>query len=250
MLIQTVEEAERKLAADINGALSRRVFASLLSEIYVFDAESLRFLKVSEGARRNIAYSMTELRALSPWDLKPDIPKSTFREMVAPLLKKETTALHFETLHKRKDGSLYPVEAHLQLLGEDGPPVFVANIVDLSEKRVTQEEQKKLALVAERAANAVAIADAEGRIEWVNEAYVQLTGYTLEEIRGKTPGSFLHGPETDRAVVARVKERLMAGKDVHAELVNYHKSGRTYWCELRVQPVCRPDGEVDTCLSP
>ena len=248
MIVRTVEDAERKLAADIDRELSRRVFDSLLSELYVFDAESFRFVKVSEGARRNIAYSMAELRALTPWDLKPDISKSTFREMVAPLLKKETTALHFETVHKRKDVSLYPVEAHLQLL-EDGPPVFVANIVDMSEKRMVQEEQRKLALVAERASNAVAIADAEGRIEWINEAYVQLTGYTLEEIRGKTPGSFLHGPKTDRTVVAHVKERLRAGKNVHAELINYHKSGRTYWAELRIQPICRPDGTVEKYVA-
>ena len=249
MIVHIVDDAERKLAGDINGELSRRLFDSLLSEVYAFDAESFRFVKVSKGARRNIAYSMAELRALTPWDLKPDISKSTFREMVAPLLKKETSALHFETVHKRKDGSLYPVEAHLQLLAADGPPVFVANIVDMSEKRMAQEEQRKSALVAERATNAVAIADAEGRIEWINEAYVQLTGYTLEEIRGKTSGSFLHGPETDRAVVARVKERLRAGKDVHAELINYHKSGRTYWAELRIQPICRPDGSVEKYVA-
>ena len=249
MPIQTLKDAEQKLSAYTNEKLYQRVFNSLSHEIYVFDAETFLFVNVNKEARRNLDYSMTELRGLTPWDIKPDIQKSAFRIMIAPLLHKETEALNFETAHKRNDGSLYPVQVNLQLFANEGSAVFVANILDISEKRKTQEEQRKLALVAEKTSNAVAIADAEGRIEWVNEAYVQLTGYTLEEIRGKTPGSFLHGPDTDRAVVTRVKEKLMAGIGVHAELLNYHKTGRKYWVELRIQPVCRPNGTIEKYVA-
>jgi len=66
----------------------------------------------------------------------------------------------------------------------------------------SEAEAKKLALVASRTENLVIISDPEGRIEWVNEAFTRITGYTLQEVQGAKPGSFLQGPETDGATVA------------------------------------------------
>jgi len=66
----------------------------------------------------------------------------------------------------------------------------------------SEAEAKKLALVASRTENLVIISDPEGRIEWVSEAFTRITGYTLQEVQGAKPGSFLQGPETDGATVA------------------------------------------------
>ena len=68
-----------------------------------------------------------------------------------------------------------------------------------------EAEAKKLSLVAARTTNAVVLTDPQGRIEWINEGFVRLTGFELEEVQGKTPGSFLQGPETDPAVVDKLE---------------------------------------------
>jgi diguanylate cyclase (GGDEF)-like protein/PAS domain S-box-containing protein len=243
-----IDTTNRKEAEDLSQRLGRILEASL-NEIYVFDAKSFCFVQVNEGARRNLGYTMDELRGLAAWDLKPEISEPRFRKMVDPLLDGETEVLRFETVHRRKDGSVYPVEVHLQLFAEETPAVFVAIILDITAMRAAQEEQRKLALIAERTSNGIAIADSEGRLEWVNQAYVELTGYTLEEIKGRTPGSFLHGAETDRAVVAKFRQELMAGKVAHAELLNSHKNGRTYWVDVHIQPLCRPDGTVEKYVA-
>ncbi|MBZ0211218.1 MAG: EAL domain-containing protein [Hyphomicrobium sp.] len=242
-------ESKAARAADAEDAMCQRVFNWLCHEIYVFDAATFHFVKANRAAQRNIGYCMGELHDLAPWDLKPDIPKSAFRDLAKPLLAGDRALVNFATTHKRRDGSLYPVEVDLQLMAHQGPPVFVANVRDTSASRLVEEHRSKLALVAEKACNAVAIADAEGRIEWVNEAYERLTGYTLAEVQGRTPGSFLHGPGTDRVVVARIKQELMAGHEAHAELLNYHKSGRQYWAELRIQPIRGADGTVERYVA-
>jgi PAS domain S-box-containing protein len=108
----------------------------------------------------------------------------------------------------------------------------------------SEVETDRLALVASRTENLVIISDPKGRIEWVNEAFTRITGYTLQEVQGARPGSFLQGPETDGATVAYMRERLSEGKGFNAEVINYSKSGRKYWVQIEVQPVCDDSGEL------
>jgi PAS domain S-box-containing protein len=125
-----------------------------LNEIYVFDAETLRFVEVNRGARENIGYSMDELRRMHPHDIKPGLTAAEFDELVAPLRSGATDKLEFVTTHQRKDGSRYPVEVHVQLMTLAARPVFVAIILDITsrvkaEKALRQSEQRlELALAA------------------------------------------------------------------------------------------------------
>ena len=112
-----------------------RIFDESLNEIYVFDAETFKFLNVNKEAQRNIGYSMDEMTSMTPVDIKPDIDDLYFKELIAPLINSDTGKVKFETTHARKDGSTYPVEVHLQLsnLGENR--VYVAFILDITERR-------------------------------------------------------------------------------------------------------------------
>jgi PAS domain S-box-containing protein len=101
--------------------------------------------------------------------------------------------------------------------------------------RASEAEARKLALVASRTDNAVIIADRAGRIEWVNEGFTRISGYRLDEVRGRTPGSFLQGPDTDPAVVAQMRECLAAGRGFNVEIVNYHRNGTPYWLAIEMQ---------------
>ena len=108
----------------------------------------------------------------------------------------------------------------------------------------SEAEARKLALVASRTENIVIITDPQGRIEWVNEDFTRITEYTLQEVRGATPGSFLQGPETDEETVAYMRERLSKGEGFVVEVINYSKSGREYWVQIEVQPIYETSGEL------
>ena len=108
----------------------------------------------------------------------------------------------------------------------------------------SEAQAKKLALVASRTENIVIITDPRGRIEWVNDAFTRITEYTLDEIRGATPGSFLQGPDTDEATVAYMRERLSRGEGFKVEIINYSKAGRKYWLHVEVQPFYKDTGEL------
>lgn len=130
-------EAERNHLATI--------FHESLNEIYVFDAQTLNFINVNYGAQKNIGYSLLELKKMTPLDVKPKENEVHFRNILDTLLKQNVEKIEFESSHVRKDGSSYPVEVHLQLSSLDEKDVFVAIILDITErKNYTEKLEKKV----------------------------------------------------------------------------------------------------------
>jgi diguanylate cyclase (GGDEF)-like protein/PAS domain S-box-containing protein len=97
---------------------------------------------------------------------------------------------------------------------------------------------QKFRLVVEHTSNMVVITDDQRRIEYVNQAYTDVTGWQLDEVRGQRPGRLTRGPLTCADTVRQVDEALIRGDSVHQiELINYKKSGQVYWVQLNIQPV-------------
>ena len=107
-----------------------------------------------------------------------------------------------------------------------------------------KEEAERLALVAKYTDNAVVITDARARIEWVNEGFTRITGYTFDEVQGRVPGALLHGEETCTETKDYIRSRLAEQKGFDVEIVNYSKSGRKYWLAIEVRPICDEQGNV------
>ncbi|HEX9626083.1 MAG TPA: EAL domain-containing protein [Acidiferrobacterales bacterium] len=135
---------DRVRAQELAGRMGR-ILDNSSNEIYVFGADDLRFTQANTGALRNLGYTMDELRALTPLDLKPEYSREQFMRLLATLSLDEQEQISFETTHRRKDGSTYPVEVRLQLSRTETPPVYVAIIQDISERRHAQERLNYLA---------------------------------------------------------------------------------------------------------
>jgi PAS domain S-box-containing protein len=133
---------ERKRAEAKITSLSR-ILENSLNEIYIFDTESLRFLFVNKGALINLGFTQEEMFLLTPVDIKPEFTLESFLVAVHPLLTGQTEILQFETLHKRKDSTLYNVDIHLQLADYEGKRVFVAITLDITKRKILEAEVVK-----------------------------------------------------------------------------------------------------------
>ncbi len=87
------------------------------------------------------------------------------------------------------------------------------------------------------------VTDAAGRVEWVNQAFILMCGYPLEEIRGRKPGHLLQGPGTDPVAVARIRDAVRTRRECRETLVNYHKDGSRYEADIRIAPILDDAGE-------
>jgi len=112
-----------------------RLLDNSSNEIYLFDADSLRYTGVSEGARRNLGYDMGELACLTPLDILGDFSGERLRALLEPLRQHEIEEVACEAQHRRKDGTAYPVELRVQLAHGESPPAFIALVQDISERK-------------------------------------------------------------------------------------------------------------------
>lgn len=131
---QTAERAALRERALLHYAISKS-----LNEIYLFDAESLQFRFANEGALKNLRYPLEALLTMTPVVIKPEFTEQSFRQLIQPLLWGEQETLHFETVHRRADGSVYPVAVQLQLFQYEGERIFLAVIEDITERKRAEQ---------------------------------------------------------------------------------------------------------------
>lgn len=74
------------------------------------------------------------------------------------------------------------------------------------------------------------------QVVYVNPQFTELTGYTSEEVLGKTPG-MLQGPDTDQAVLDRLEDDLANDRTFHGKTTNYRKNGEAFEMEWKVSKV-------------
>lgn len=100
-----------------------------------------------------------------------------------------------------------------------------------------RKKLQKLALVAQRIENVVFITDLDGNIEWVNDSFEKVTGYSLDEVEGRNPGPVLLGSLHNARTVQRLRDGMIAAKPFSVELLCSHKSGHRFWLYLDVTPI-------------
>ena len=150
-------------------------------------------------------------------------------------------------IHMRRfDGGIVCMEIAISAL--DGPGI-VGTMHDVTTQRRNQQELEKLSLVASFTDNLVVITDASGCFEWVNDAFVKRTGYTLKEVVGLKPGKVLQGPGTDPHMVEKIGQKLRRGESFKAQLLNYTKAGVPYWVEFQVTPIKNKHGTVERFIA-
>jgi PAS domain S-box-containing protein len=114
---------------------------------------------------------------------------------------------------------------------------------ELVERRQAEDELRQLASAVEHSASTIVITDTTPRIQYVNPAFTQMTGYTLEEVRGKNPRvlkSGRHAPDFYRDLWAT----LLRGEVWRGEFINRKKNGELYFEATRITPVRDSTGRV------
>jgi len=130
------------------------------------------------------------------------------------------------------------------ILANGIPTHLVGTIADVTRQRAEAADNDRLSLVVRQMSNAAIITDAQGHTEWVNEGFTRLTGYRLEEIRGKKPGHVLQGPETDGVERAAMRDAIRQGRPILSEIRNYRRDGVAYWISVDITPIRNADGSL------
>ncbi len=124
---------------------------------------------------------------------------------------------------------------------------MVGTVTEITDRKAQEVQLRLLESAVTTTNDAVLITEAEPidqpgpRILYVNPAFTRMSGYTLEEVLGKTP-RILQGQKTDRATLDRIRTALEIWQPVRVDLINYRKDGTEFWVELSIVPIADKNG--------
>lgn len=115
--------------------------------------------------------------------------------------------------------------------------------------RAGERQRRLLSLIVSRSNDAVAVMDSTNRIEWINESFSKLTGYSLEEVRGGILADLVRGEGGDSKEFCGASAALNAGEGFRCLVHSQRKDGRFYWSEMDLQPLPTDDGVITNSVA-
>ncbi|HTJ55069.1 MAG TPA: PAS domain S-box protein [Nitrosospira sp.] len=233
----------------INGAQSRlsAILEQTLNEIYLFDIESLRFDYVNRCAQRNLGYSMDALRTMTALHINRELDEVSFRKMTDALLAGEKEVLIFETMHMRADGTIYPVEVHLQVFERLERAEFLAIALDITIRRraeaALRESETRFRTLANTIPQLAWIANTDGSRSWYNQRWYDYTGMTPEEVLG-WGWQKLHDAEMLPKVIRKWTDAVAAGEAFDMEFPLRGADGSYRIFLTRAEPLRDTEGRI------
>ncbi len=200
-----------------------------------------RIVYANEAACRSVGRTRDEVLALSIPDIDPLVAETGWEK--AWQLVKERRSMTFETQHRRKDGTVFPVEASAKYLEFGGKEYTFSFVRDISERKPSQEVKALLASIVESSEDAIIGKALDGTILSWNKGAENLYGYSAGEVMGR-PISIL-APADRSDEIPDILERIRRGEKIsHFETVRLRKDGSTVQVAVTVSPIMNARGEV------
>ncbi len=115
--------------------------------------------------------------------------------------------------------------------------------IDISANANLAEYQYQYEAIFDRINKGVIITDPDRHITYVNQAFIEISGYNKNDIKGKSP-NVLQGADTDANDALLIRKALGDLKPIQIEILNYRKDGRPYWVDITISPIFDSNGEL------
>src|ERR1700722_3343530 len=218
LLRKANEDLLRKVRESENTIRELKLFRTLVDRsndsIHVVDPKTLRFLDANQKACAQLGYSREELLSLGLFDIDPQVTEISAAKLSERL--KTTGTVVMESLHRRKDGSTFPVELNLTRV-QLGRGYVVAVARDLTEQKRAEVRLREYERVVEGLEERIVVVDREYRYVIANRAFLHHRRFSREQVIGRTVAEIVD-PETFETVIKPKMDECFRGKVVQYEL--------------------------------
>jgi two-component system, NtrC family, sensor kinase len=204
------------------------------------------FLEFNETAIDLLGYTKSELSIMSYYDIFQDKEVELIDENLKKITKQKSVIAERTII--AKDGSKIPVEINGHLSNFGGRTLLLFFIRDIRERKVWEEQLIKLSRALEQSASLSIITDVHGNIQYVNNKFTEVTGYTLEDVRDRNP-RIIKGRYHDDKYYKEMWDTILSGKDWKGEFYNKKKSGDNYWAIASVSCIKNEQGIITNFIS-
>ncbi|WP_214228923.1 PAS domain S-box protein [Pedobacter sp. B4-66] len=210
-------------------------------EIHCILDYSGKILFINDAVTGILGYTVEESIGLTIWNFcnKEDINRLV--EAIEEGLRKKIKQFNIEFRVVSKHGALRWLSWNM--VTREGRWYTYGR--DITENKRVEGELVKLSFVASKVNNAVVISDANNHVTWVNAAFEKITGYTINDLKGKRLGDLIVGPKTDLELLERARLLIKQNRSLTVDLLAYRKDKQPIWVSIYNTVVLNDDGKVD-----
>jgi PAS domain S-box-containing protein len=179
-----------------------------------------------------LSMKIEEINTLSPEQIK--------KERNQALLQQRN---YFIFPHKLANGDIRTVEVHSSPITIQHSEILFSIIHDITERRKTEDELRKISQAVEQSPASVVITNLEGTIEYVNPKFSEITGYTFDEAIGQNPRVLKSGKQ-DEQFYSELWKTISSGKEWQGEFHNKKKNGEFFWESASISPIVDEEGKA------
>lgn len=213
-----------------NPNTSNQIIDQSSNEIYIFDQGTLNFVYANKGGILNIGYSMEELSDMSPVDICPEQTTKSLRQLFLTMgAQAEGITTSFETFHKRKNQTTYPVEVFLHTTSFNNKPALAAFILDITQRH---QDLERLKLVL--------LGSSLGYWDWnyktgentVNDRWLEIVGLERSDYNNHLHdwSSLVH-PDDFKTAKDAISKCIEDNQPYTTEFRMRHKKGHWVWIQ-------------------
>ncbi|NUM70210.1 MAG: PAS domain S-box protein [Ignavibacteriaceae bacterium] len=219
----------------------RLLFENNPRAMWVYDSKTLKFLEVNDAAIEIYGYTREEFLGLTIADIRPpeDVPK--LFENVATAKKMQQYSRYWR--HRKKDGTIIYADINSHEIEYQDKKARLVLVTDVTEKRETELRLNLVQRATEQVPVCIMITNNNGFIEYVNPSFLKLTGYSVNEVIGKTP-SLLRSGYHDTGFYKNLWDTIKSGQNWSGEIRNRLKNGELVWENVIISPVKDSEGTI------
>ncbi|SEA21911.1 PAS domain S-box-containing protein [Desulfuromusa kysingii] len=219
----------------------RRLIENISDIMTILDVDG-RILYTSPAVEKLLGIAAEKLVGMHVSDLV--LPEDLKHLGISALYEAYKGSVPMEYRLKDRRGSIHVIESLIQKFQQDdGRDAYILSSRDITIRKVSEEETRKLKMVVEQSPSSVVITDVDGIIEYVNPAFEEITGYSFAEAVGLNP-RILQSGFTPKLLFKQLWSTIKAGKIWQGEFINKKKNGELYDESVLVIPIRNTQEEI------
>jgi len=237
-----IERKQAEIALKESEAKLIATFGAMTDIIIVYDSDGY-YLEIAPTNPANLSHPMQDLLGKSVTEVFPPEQADFFLQNIRLTLKtKQLTSVEYSLRIGDKDIWFSTLISPLS----DNSVVWVAR--DITEKKLSEKELTRLSIAVKQSPSVIVITNIKGNLEYVNPKFTELTGYTLEEVRGLNL-RILKSGELPNKTYKQMWDTISSGKEWRGEFHNKKKNGELFWEGASISPIFDKSGKIINFLK-
>lgn len=212
---------------------------------FLLDPATGLIVDANQAACHFYGYSRSEMQQMHISRINT-LSQSCLKEMIE--IAEADGEGHFVFRHQLSDGTFRDVEVHSGLICYQGRELLYSIVHDITDRLEAQRNLTKFSNALDQSGSIVMLTDAAHRIEYVNQQFTRVTGFSCQDVIGEHV-DFLSAGRTSYTVRSKLSDSLKQNKCWHGELLCRRKNGEMYWSSMTVSPVLDDAGEVSCVVA-